>query len=154
MATSRVYLVRHAKAEKDHPGGDAARGLTDEGRESFAELVRELEGALPLTRIVSSPLTRALETARLLADVTGAEVDEDDTLASGRATGKDVLDLARGVGDGVALVGHNPELQEAIARASGRDETVRPGCIAALELGDDGAARLVWLASPGRAGDV
>lgn len=151
MSAHRVYLVRHAKAEKDHPRGDAARRLTDDGRDAFAGLVRELAGTLAMKRIVSSPFARAVETARVLSSATGAAVEEDDALASGRSTGKEVVDLAREVGDGTALVGHNPEIQEAINRISGREESVRPGCIAAVELGERGAARLVWIAAPGRA---
>lgn len=150
MSAHRVYLVRHAKAEKDHPRGDAARRLTDEGRDAFAELVRELAGTLAIKRIVSSPFARAAETARVLSSATGAPVEEDEALASGRSTGKEVVDLARDGGDGIALVGHNPEIQEAIIKISGREEAVRPGCIAAVELGERGAARLVWIAAPGR----
>lgn len=150
MSARRVYLVRHARAEKEHPRGDAGRRLTSDGREAFALLVNELQGALPLTRIVSSPFVRALETARVLSAVTGAPIEEDDALASGRSDGKDVLELAHAAGDGVALVGHNPELQEAIARASGREESVRPGCIAAVEVEARGAARLLWIAAPGK----
>ena len=149
MSSARVYLVRHAKAEKEHPAGDAARRLTAEGREAFLLLVRELAPALRLTRIVSSPFARALETAHALADVTGARVEEDEALYSGASSGRELLDLARGAGDGVALVGHNPEMAEAIARVSGRDESVRPGCIAAVELTSAGRTRLVWTATPG-----
>jgi phosphohistidine phosphatase len=152
MSASRVYLVRHAKAEKDHPRGDAGRRLTEEGREAFADLVRELAATLEIERIVSSPFARAMETARVLSAATGAAVEEEDALASGRSTGKEVLALARDAGDAVALVGHNPEIQEAINEVSGREEAVRPGCIAAVELGERGARRLVWIAAPGRAG--
>jgi phosphohistidine phosphatase len=152
MTGTRVYLVRHAKAEKDHPRGDAARRLTGDGRESFALLVRELGSALTLRRILSSPFARAVETARVLSEVTGAEIEEEAALSSGRSSGKELLELALASGDGVALVGHNPEMEEAIARASGREEAVRPGSVAAVELGARGAARLLWIAAPGRAG--
>jgi phosphohistidine phosphatase len=154
MSASRVYLVRHAKAEGEHPLGDAARRLTAEGRESFELLAREMGGAMALTRILSSPFARALETAHLLADVTGAAVEQDDALASGRCSAQQLLDLATsaGAGAGIAIVGHNPEIQEAIALASGREQAVPAGTIAAVELGEGGAARLVWIAAPGRAG--
>jgi phosphohistidine phosphatase len=151
MSPSRVYLVRHAQAEGDHPLGDAARRLTAGGRESFELLAREMRGAMAITRILSSPFARALETAHLLAGVTGAAVEQDDALASGRSGAQGLLELARSAGVGVALVGHNPEVQEAIAVASGREQAVPAGTIAAVELGEDGAARLVWIAAPGRA---
>lgn len=150
MSAIRVYLVRHAKAEKEHPRGDMARRLTAEGRAAFELLAKEVGRGLAISRIVSSPFERALETARVLADLSGATVEEDDALASGRCNGEELLEFARDAGGGTAFVGHNPEIQEAISRAAGREEAVRPGTIAAVELGSRDAARLIWIASPGR----
>ena len=113
MTGTRVYLVRHAKAEKDHPRGDAARRLTGDGRESFALLVRELGSALTLRRILSSPFVRALETARVLSQVTGAEVEvavgdvHEDHPVGRQVTQVQLEALARQQvhGDGVAASG-------------------------------------------------
>jgi phosphohistidine phosphatase len=49
----------------------------------------------------------------------------------------------------VALVGHNPELGEAVALATGQGEELPPGSIAALDLLPDGP-RLAWLRRPPR----
>lgn len=143
----RVYLVRHAKAEKEHPAGDGARRLTAEGRERFRRLLSALPRSLTVARILTSPLARARETAELLSASTGAPIEEEAALASGRSTGKDLLQLAQRAGDGAALVGHNPELAEAVALAAGREEEVKPGAIAALDLRPAGPA-LVWLEKP------
>jgi phosphohistidine phosphatase len=143
---ARVYLVRHAKAEKSAPpGGDTERRLTPEGRAKFAAHARAL--ALPLRRIVTSPLARARETGDLLAAATGAAVEEDEALAPGASSGKELLELARKAGDGAALVGHNPELAAAIAVAAGGDREVPPGSVAALEV-DASGVTLVWLRAP------
>jgi phosphohistidine phosphatase len=143
---ARVYLVRHAKAEKaEGPGGDAARTLTRKGREKFEALARAL--ALPLRRIATSPLVRARETADLLAAATGAPIEEDEALAAGASTGKELLALARKAGDGTALVGHNPEIAEAIALAAGREEHVPAGSVAALDV-DGTRVKLAWLREP------
>ena len=138
------YLVRHAKAEGSAPGGDAARRLTDKGRRHFRALLDELEGKLRVTRILTSPLARARETAALLAEATGAPVVLEPRLASGASSGRDVLAMGVEAGPGVALVGHNPEVAEAIALASGGAEEVPPGTVAALKAG----GRLAWLQSP------
>jgi phosphohistidine phosphatase len=143
----RVYLVRHAKAEKDAPGGDPARRLTPEGRQAFTALAAALRDRLRLARVVTSPYARARETAELLARGTGIGVEEDPDLASGRIEGRAILAAARLAGDGAALVGHNPEIAEAIALAAGEERKVRPGTIAAVDLGDD-RPRLAWLESP------
>jgi phosphohistidine phosphatase len=147
---ARVFLVRHAKAEKEHPDGDEARRLTGEGRERFRRLLGELGPSLEVTRVLTSPLARARETAELLAAATGAPIDEEEALAAGRSDGRGLLALARRAGPGAALVGHNPELAEAVALAAGRAEEVKPGAIAALDLGED-EARLGWIRQPPRA---
>lgn len=144
---ARVYLVRHAKAEGSAPGGDAARRLTPEGRERFLAHARGLGPRLAVTRIVTSPFVRARETAALLAQVTGAPVEEDGALASGASSGREVLALARAAPAGTAFVGHNPELAEAIALAAGREREVAPGAVAELAV-EGGEARLAWLEPP------
>lgn len=139
----RFYLVRHAQAEPKGPD-DASRRLTPEGRSSFAARAQGLAGRMRLARIVTSPLLRARETAALLARATGAPVEEEEALASGASSGRELLALGRRLGEGVALVGHNPELAEAIALAGGRDREVKAGAVAAIDA-DATGQRLAWL---------
>jgi phosphohistidine phosphatase len=139
----RVYLVRHAKAEREPAHDDAARPLSEEGRARFRAHARALSREIRLARIVTSPYLRARETADLLAAATGARVEEDRKLVSGASSGKDLLALARRLGDGVALVGHNPEVAEAVQLVAGDAVEVKPGTVAAIEV-DGGALRLVW----------
>lgn len=148
--TVRILLVRHAKAEK-HATSDAARRLTPEGRDRFLALARALrgEGSLEVARILTSPFARTRETADALAGVTGAPVEEEGALASGASSGREVLALARRAGGGAALVGHNPEIAEAIGLAAGSSLDVKPGTVALVELHAD-RAQLVWLRAPAR----
>jgi phosphohistidine phosphatase len=44
-------------------------------------------------------------------------------------------------------VGHNPEIAEAVALAAGRGLEVRPGTVAAVDLGPASSA-LAWLEAP------
>lgn len=145
MPPIRVYLVRHARAQA-RSGDDASRSLAPEGREGFAALAARLRPRLEVRRILTSPFARARETAVLLAAATGAPLEEDPRLASGASSGAELLALAAAAGDGTALVGHNPELGEAIAAAAGRGLEVRPGTVAAIDL--DAAAALAWLEAP------
>ncbi|HEY7724164.1 MAG TPA: histidine phosphatase family protein [Anaeromyxobacteraceae bacterium] len=147
MTDPRVYLVRHAKAEKENPGGDARRRLTAEGRERFSALLRELGAELAVTRVLTSPVARARETAELLARAAGCAVEEHPALASGTSGGREILELAARAGAGAALVGHNPELAEAVAIAAGREEELKPGAVAAVDL-LAGSPRLAWLRRP------
>jgi phosphohistidine phosphatase len=147
---SRFFLVRHAKAEPKHPNGDAARRITRDGRTRFAAHVRALAADLAVSRIVASPFARARDTAHLLAAATGAEVEESSALASGTSSGRDVLRLGERLGAGIALVGHNPEIAEAVALAAGRDLDVPPGTVAAVDVdANDAGFRLAWLRAPG-----
>jgi phosphohistidine phosphatase len=152
---SRVYLVRHARAEKEPPEGeqgDAARRLTPHGRALFLALARTLVPDLGATRVLTSPFARARETAEILAALSGVPLEEEPLLASGASGGRALLDLARRAGPGVVLVGHNPELAEAVALAADGEQRVRPGSVAAVELEPSGAARLAWLEAPGEDG--
>ena len=143
--TSAVYLVRHADAEAG--GRDADRRLTSSGKAAFSGLLKALGPELAPVRILSSPFRRARETASILALATGAPAEPSDDLASGHAGGRELLELARQAGAGTALVGHNPEVAEAVAIAAGKALPVPPGTVAALDLSGP-APRLLWLRSP------
>jgi phosphohistidine phosphatase len=145
--TIRFFLVRHARAEAHHPQGDAARRLLPEGRAAFAAHARALARDLPLARIATSPFARAVETAELLSGATGAAVEEDAALGSGESDGRGLLRHGRLLGDRSALVGHNPEIREAIALAAGKALDVPPGTVAAVDE-DAGEFRLAWLRAP------
>jgi phosphohistidine phosphatase len=145
--SSEVYLVRHAEAGAGVGGKDADRKLTERGRAGFERLLASLGRTLHVKRVLSSPFLRARETAEMLGRAAGAPVEPSDDLASGHASGREVLALARQAGPGAALVGHNPEIAEAIALASGSPSPVPPGTIAALDLSRP-RPRLLWLGSP------
>jgi phosphohistidine phosphatase len=146
-----IYLVRHGRAEDAHPLGDEARALTAEGRRDFRALAGELGDKLGLEGIATSPLVRATQTAEILAGAATVDrVESRGELASGG--GSAVAGLARQLGDGWALVGHNPSLALALAELLGLPEapSFRKGAIAALEVRAAGKWQLAWVVSPGR----
>jgi phosphohistidine phosphatase len=141
------FLVRHAEAERPEGVTDRDRTLTAAGRAGFARLAGSLAPSLEVVRILSSPFARARETALILSAATGAGVEESESLASGRSTGPELLRLARDSGGGTAVVGHSPEIAEAIVLAAGSSQGVPPGTIAAVEEAL-GTYRLVWVRRP------
>ena len=150
-----IFLVRHGRAEDTHPLGDEARALTVEGRREFRELAEDLGDRLGLKGIATSPLVRATQTAELLAAGTGVDrVESRGELASGVSPSA-LVRLARELGDGWALVGHNPGMAEALAQLLGLPEAprFRKGAIAALEGVAGGKWQLAWVVSPGRKKD-
>lgn len=149
MSSFRFYLVRHAEAEPS-PGDDAARRLTPAGRARFAAHAASLAGRMRVALVLTSPLVRARETAALLAAASGAPVEEEPGLAPGASSAQELLALARRRGDGVALVGHNPEMAEAVAAVARRHLAVSAGTVAAVDADAAGTSQLAWLEPPGR----
>ncbi len=119
----RVLIVRHAEAAPGTP--DELRPLTDEGREQARALGARLrEDGLVPDAVVTSPLLRARETARSLEL---GEPDVDERLAPG-ATPSDLRDAARGRGETVVLVGHQPDCGYAVAAFTGAEPPPFPPC--------------------------
>ncbi|NMO13324.1 histidine phosphatase [Pyxidicoccus fallax] len=149
-----LLLVRHAVAEDSHVLGDEARALTSEGRAAFRHHARRLARLTPLTGIVTSPLVRAVQTAELLAEAFGlSSVEVHPALLPRKGAHKRILKLARQLGPGWALVGHNPSLERAGALALEGEELpdkLRKGMALALRPLSGGGYTLTWWASPGR----
>jgi phosphohistidine phosphatase len=151
---SPILLVRHAKAEREHPLGDWARSLTAKGRKSFAAQARVLAEHCSLKGIATSPWVRAVQTAEILAEATGVgNVQSRGELLPDRNAPARILKLAQELGPGWALVGHNPSLEEAAARALGVSEwplKLKKGAAVALRW-QGGSFAFVWQASPNKA---
>jgi broad specificity phosphatase PhoE len=91
-----VYLVRHAHAGKKSAwlGPDLARPLSPEGRGQAAGLVDQLAGR-EVSRLLSSPAVRCLQTLRPLAARLGLPIEPVERLGVA-AAGDDVLELLAG----------------------------------------------------------
>lgn len=159
----RLYLLRHGKAverEAFAPGDDASRPLTNVGRER-TRLVAEGMQRLGLTfdLILSSPLTRARQTAEIVAgafDAAGSlrfteRLAEEASLA----------DLVREIRalqpepESLLLVGHEPNLGELTSLLLGAESPLpirfkKAGLcclsVAGIEIGP--CAVLEWLLAP------
>ena len=78
--------------------------------------------------VLSSPLLRARQTAQALGF---GEPEVDERLAPGAAP-SDIRDAARGRGETVVVVGHQPDCGRAIAELGGRDVESFPPCAHAV----------------------
>lgn len=77
-----VYLARHGRTMLNAEGrlrGHLDPPLDDVGRQEILRLARAL-GGCGLTRVISSPLRRAMDTARAVADVAGLGVTAEGRL--------------------------------------------------------------------------
>jgi phosphohistidine phosphatase len=123
----RLLIVRHAEAAPGDP--DELRSLTPAGREQAQRLGESLRaGGIAPDAVLSSPLLRARETAQALGL---GEPEVDERLAPG-ATAFGIRDAARGRGETVVVVGHQPDCSRAIAELTGREEPSFPPCAYAV----------------------
>ena len=142
MATTIVFLVRHAKAADrfDWTGGDRDRPLIDKGRKQADRLAAALRREEPVL-VAASPWLRCRQTAAPLAAAVGLQVELDDRL------GYDAPDLAGWVlaaarehpGEAVVGVSHGDLIPLYLLRerlVSGLDE-FRTGSLFRLEAGPD-----------------
>jgi probable phosphoglycerate mutase len=77
LSTTHVLLIRHGQSEGNAArqfGGHTATPLSPRGRKQAQATARALKSE-ELTAIYSSDLARAVETARLLAEITGLPVN-------------------------------------------------------------------------------
>ena len=75
------YLLRHAHAGNKHawPGPDSARPLSNAGRQEAHGLLTQLRDH-PISRILSSPTVRCLQTVEPLAQRRGLRVESAEVL--------------------------------------------------------------------------
>ena len=132
LGSVRVYLCRHAKAA---PGGpDELRELTGKGRKQARALGEELaEAPEGPVLVLTSPLTRAVQTAEAIAEATGAPLRVEPLLGPG-ATVQDVRAAVSGTTGPVATVGHQPDCSEIAFAVTGADPGFAPGSMVELEL--------------------
>jgi broad specificity phosphatase PhoE len=76
----QLLLVRHALPLRSEPGEGSDPDLSADGIEQAKRLPDAL-ARFPITRLVSSPQRRAVQTAQPVADALGLSVDIDERLA-------------------------------------------------------------------------
>ena len=118
VPTSVVYVVRHAKAGlRSHwTAPDEDRPLTRRGRKQARRLIDRFEG-LDLTRIMTSPFLRCVETVEPLAAARGLPVEHVTHFGEGAHRDR-VSALLDSLGEGaVVLCGHGREIELLIDHA-------------------------------------
>jgi phosphohistidine phosphatase len=137
-----AYFLRHADAEQ-RASSDSERKLTPKGLEQAEKAGKFLIrcGLVP-DIILTSPLTRARQTAKIVAEKLGdAEMKEVDWLGSGMKAETCLMELkALQTTTSILLVGHEPDFSEAIASMLGLGSAdaikLRKASVTAVELQD------------------
>jgi phosphohistidine phosphatase len=155
-----LYLVRHAIADSRDPArwpDDSQRPLTEKGIARFRRAARGLHRLVPTVDVVlSSPLTRAWQTAEILQQEAGWPAPERcPELEPGRLPAG-ALDVLQPESSAVALVGHEPLLSRLASLLLSEKEyaariDVKKGAVIRLECVNGpqpGGAVLRWSATP------
>ncbi|HTL35903.1 MAG TPA: histidine phosphatase family protein [Kofleriaceae bacterium] len=148
-----LFVVRHAIAEDAEPGqDDASRELTSDGARKFKRSVQGLrEMRWSFTRVLTSPWTRAMQTAELLKPVTYGPTISTELLCDKprpelfALIAETVPDAADDTRHATAVVGHEPWLSELVGWLAFGDANRGEG----LDLKKGGVIWLEGTAVPG-----
>ena len=152
-----LYIMRHGLAEEPTPkGDDAGRKLTSKGADKIHKAAAGMRATgLAFNAILTSPITRAVETAEIVAnEIAGPKpraVPDFSTGASPTSALEALIKLR--LPESVLVVGHEPTLSRlASLMLTGSSESLgiklKQGGVIALEFPDRverGAAQLRWM---------
>jgi phosphohistidine phosphatase len=153
----KIYLLRHGVAyerEDWHGENDELRPLTDEGIEAMKREARALRDMkLKVDVIVSSPLVRARQTAKIVARRLEMDIQQDALLKPGfDAAALEALLPRFGSAQRLMIVGHEPDFSRTIAQLIGGGAVDMPkGGLARVDIDDHARplrGSLVWLLTP------
>lgn len=156
QAGIRLYFLRHGRADRDAYDGadDDLRPLTPAGRDRLRRCLPALLALdLDLDLVLSSPLTRARQTAGIVAAGLGRGklVAETPDLGHGFSLRKlaELLAAHRSARR-IMLVGHEPSFSQVIGDLTGGRVVCRKGSLARVDMLPNGVLRgeLVWLLQP------
>jgi phosphohistidine phosphatase len=152
---TELLLLRHAHAGDSSTwvGDDEVRPLTEKGRRQSERVGRLLAAAdYAPDAVLTSPLTRARETAEIVADVLGVRVHIEPRLGEplDLATLDAILEDA-GAPRRPVLVGHDPDFSELVSELVGAPVPMRKGTLARIDVErplEPGSGDLRWLVPP------
>jgi phosphohistidine phosphatase len=139
-ASVKVWIVRHGKAEaKADSGRDEDRALAKRGERQAKWLGKEVARREDRpNRILSSPILRAIDTARLINETLKLPLEESKSLISGKAASTAVELIEELDRDGPwMLVGHNPQLEKLVGvltEGPGGEGEMKTGQAVLLEI--------------------
>jgi len=146
----QLYFLRHGEA--DWPSwkkSDDERPLTDFGKKEMrdvAKFLARLKVAPDL--IVTSPLPRASQTAKIAAEYLKAKVREDELLAPGFGV-SELRTVLKRHSKVLILVGHEPDFTNIISGLTGASLKLSKAGAALLDIDPEAEeGKLLWLFPP------
>lgn len=154
LSHTTIHLVRHAVAGDRHEwsGDDRLRPLTAKGERQAAGINRQLSG-VGVSRILSSPHVRCLQTVEPLSEALGVRVEKADALAEGASPAGMRALLNEVAGTNAVLCSHGDVIPEMLRLLRGDGTRLesplecKKGSIWAI-FGDDGLKSAVYVPPP------
>jgi len=152
-----IYFLRHASAGQYQPNSqkDEKRPIDEKGKQQCRDVGRALAAMkVDVDVVISSPLTRAMQTAELVTKEFGhkGKVVVDDAMRP-EATYDQFHELVTKYKDkdAILVVGHDPSITEFLVQLlAGTDAPefvdFKKGAVA--KVGSDGQAKLNWVLTP------
>ena len=147
----RICFLRHGEADwPGWAGPDDERPLTKRGRKEMRRVAQFLEQLdFCAGAILSSPLARASETAKIVAEQLRISVQIEPELAHGFNLERLRHMIGKIDTECVMIVGHEPEFSTVIKELTGGSVKLAKGGIALVEANDNcKSAELRWLFPP------
>ena len=147
----QLYFLRHGEADWPHwTKPDDERPLTDFGKKEVCQVGKFLKRLdVKVNLVVTSPLPRALQTAKIAAEQLKAKLQQDEALEPGFGiTGLRTL-LERHHSKALLLVGHEPDFSSVISALTGASLKLSKAGVALVDLDPETEkGRLLWLFPP------
>ncbi|MGB3613435.1 MAG: phosphohistidine phosphatase SixA [Elainellaceae cyanobacterium] len=153
-----LYIIRHGiAAERGAYPSDGDRPLTEKGQQRTRQVAERLAEKMHVELILTSPLTRAQQTAEILLEAgVGDRLQVSADLAPEGELQQWLSWLSAWPGEAIAIVGHQPNLSawaEALLWGQVRGGLeVKKASVLALTLPNEGSpvgrSQLFWLAPP------
>jgi phosphohistidine phosphatase len=143
----QLWLLRHGEAEPHDANDDAARQLTERGRDQARSAGRALAAlGVQIHLAFTSPKVRARDTAVLACEALGCDPIEHEPLAAG-FDHYDALELLAIAGDDqrVLVVGHEPDFSQVVHDLAGGRIALKKGGVAAMRIDGTNGELMVLL---------
>ena len=147
----RLYFLRHGRADwPEWTKPDDERPLTEFGKKEVRQVAKFLNRVkVRPDLIVTSPLPRASQTAKIAAEQLKTKLRQDEALEPGFGMSELRTVLKRHGSKILMLVGHEPDFSSVISALTGACLKLSKAGVALLDIDPESEeAKLLWLFPP------
>jgi phosphohistidine phosphatase len=147
----QLYFLRHGEADwPEWKKPDDERPLTEFGKKEVRQVAKFLNRLkVRPDLIVTSPLPRASQTAKIAAEELKAKRREDEALSPGFGISELRTVLKRHRSKVLMLVGHEPDFTSVISKLTGASLKLSKAGVALLDIDPESEeGKLLWLFPP------